>query len=255
MLLITFALLISGCGVSIYVSVSVARPGTGSVSVLARFQHSTAMGIEDLKGGLPLGDLKAAGWRVAGPAAGPGGTMQVRVSHRFSSLSQLPTLMADIAGTGPPGGRPFRLRVSEKRGALRDSFSASGQVDLSCGLSCFDDAKLAKDVGQPLGLSAQQLRQALGPSPAKQLRFYFQLSLPGQVQTSNAASQSRGGGLVWATPLGQGTDLVATSESVDHTLVDELVGAGAVAVFVVGATALVLLWRRHRRAEAVTRPR
>jgi hypothetical protein len=138
---------------------------------------------------------------------------------------------------------------------LRDAFTASGQVDLSCGLSCFDDAKLAKDVGQPLGLSAQQLRRALGPVPATELRFYFQLSLPGQVKTTNADSQSRGGELGWATPLGQGTNLVATSESVDHTLVDELVAAGAAAIFLVGATALVLLWRRHRGADPVTRPR
>ena len=237
------------------------RAGTGTLSVLVRFQHSTAAEVEDLSTGLPVSDLRAGGWAVKGPGPGPGGTTQVTASHAFSSLSQLPTLMADMAGAGPPGTRPFRLSVRQSPGTLRDTFNATGGVDLSCSLSCFDDPRLAGHVGYPLGLSPAQLARLLGPAPGRHLTFYFRLSLPGSVTASNAAVRLRSGELLWVTPLGRDTTLYASSQRVDEALVHQLIAAIAGGVLLVMATAALLLRRRRQRTrpgpkrDVVTRPR
>ena len=100
---------------------------------------------------------------------------------RFSALSQLPTLLADIAGSGAETGRPFRLSVTEQKGALDDIFRAGGTVDLRCGLSCFDDPALAARVGYQLGLPTPEIKPALREEPRRLCsRSDFQLSLPGR---------------------------------------------------------------------------
>ena len=183
------AVLLSACGANFAVEVDVGLSGQGSVTLTVSVPKATAAAVEDLRTGLPVADLRAAGWVVTGPAAGKGGSVTVEASHRFSRLAQVPALVADIAGSGPEGSRPFRLAVSEDRQLLHDRFATSGAVDLRCGLSCFDDARLLSRVGYPLGLPPAEVARLL-VYPAKELTFRFLVVLPGKASSTNASSRT-----------------------------------------------------------------
>lgn len=239
-------LALAACGARVDVSVAVARAGSGSVTVEVQLAPGTAGAIEDLQTGLPVADLRRAGWAVDGPRAGPSGTTVVSATHHFSMLSQLPTLMADIAGSGPAGGRPFRLAVAEQKGALKDSFQASGTVDLRCSLSCFADPALAARVGYPLGAPPAEISKLIGASPARAVTFGFRLSLPGR-RTSPGLREARGSSVLALSPaLGDATHVVASTESVNVAFLQRLVAAVSAGALVVLFTAAWLLLRRRR---------
>jgi hypothetical protein len=214
--------------------------------------------LEDLRAGLPLADLRQAGWNVDGPRPGPAGSTWVSASHSFSRLSQVPVLVADVAGSGPVAGRPFRVAVQEQKGALEDRFDITGSADLKCALACFDDPHLTQDVGYPLGLPPAELARLLGGDPNRDLTFRLEVSLPGRASGHGASGRARASGgatasgrattvFTWAPVLGRSTSLAATTESVNVEVVRDLllaVGAGAVVVL---ATPVLLLLRRRRR--------
>jgi hypothetical protein len=231
------------------VRVDVDRQGAGSVTVSVTFPRTTAARIEDLKAGLPVADLRAAGWVVDGPRTGPAGSTVVSASHNFSDLSQVPALVADVAGSGTESQRPFRLQVSQQPSFLQDRFVATGDVDLRCSLSCFDDPQLAKNVGYALGLPEAEVRQLMGPDPAKDIAFSVEVLLPGKVTSSNAARRSSGG-LVWLPVLGNATSLQAASKKVDVPRVRALYVAVNAGALVVLTTAAYLMWRRRRRPKS-----
>jgi hypothetical protein len=239
--------MISGCGVTINLRVVIGRSGSGSVVLVVNFPKATAAQLEDLTAGLPVADLRAAGWAVEGPKPGPNGSTVVGASHTFANLTQVPALVADVAGSGPEAGRPFRLAVTKLPGLLRDHYTATGIVDLRCWLSCFDDPRLAASVGYPLGLSPAEVRRLFGPHPGDELRFGFEVLLPGTVTSSDASGHGAGGGLAWSPVLGTATIVAASSETENVALVRALaaaIGAGAVVVVL---TASYVLWRRRKR--------
>ena len=238
---------LSACGANVNLRVVVNRSGSGSVTLAVTVPKSTAAQVEDLKTGLPVNDLRAAGWVVDGPRAGPAGSTVVSASHTFSDPSELPDLMADIAGSGPETNRPFRLSVAEQPGFLQDSYTASGSVDLRCSLACFDDPKLATSVGYALGLPTSEVRQLLGNDPKKEITFQVEVLLPGQVTTTDAGARAGGSTLVWSPVLGQSTSVVATSKVVDNSRVRALAIAVAAGALIVVMTAFYLVWSGRRR--------
>jgi hypothetical protein len=245
------AALISGCGAAVNLRVSVGRSGSGSVSLVVSFPAATAAELEDLKAGLPVADIRAAGWVVAGPKPGPEGSTVVSASHTFSNLSQVPALVADVAGSGPERSRPFRLSVTALPGLLQDHYLASGTVDLRCWLSCFNDPRLAASVGYPLGLSPAEVHRLFGARPGDELTFGFEVLLPGTVTSSD--SSGHGGGhagesdLVWSPVLGKTTTIFASSKTENTAVVYELGAAVAAGALIVVVTAVSVLWRRRRR--------
>jgi hypothetical protein len=254
------------------------------VTLTVSLSKATAAGIADLRAGLPVEDLEKAGWAVSGPERGPGGSTMLSATHRFSDLSQVPVLVADIAGSGPVSARPFRLTVIEQRRSSQDRYVASGTVDLRCGLACFDDPALASSSGYPLGLPPSEVASIFGAQPAKVLSFRFEVVLPGKPnvlptmrvapgvacpaclvvrgQGSRAAAHGavrasveyltvvRGRKEVtfmWSPVFGKTTGVVVSSEVQRPGPAGHLlpeVGAGALVVL---CTAVYLLWRRHRR--------
>jgi hypothetical protein len=248
------ALVASGCGAAVSVRVDVERSGSGSVNVTITLPAATATQLEDLTAGLPLADLHRAGWVVDGPRGGPDGSTVVSADHTFSNLAQVPVLMADIAGSGPTGSRPFRLAVTEAKGTLEDRFQASGTVNLDCAVACFDDLHLAQEVGYPLGLRPAQVARLLGAHPDRDLSFRIVLSLPGKASATNASFRTKQA-LVWSPALGHSTSISATTESVNVVFVRYLliaVGVGAVVVLVTAGSLMVR--RRRRLRVTVTGP-
>jgi hypothetical protein len=220
------------------------------VAVTVTVPKATAAALEDLRAGLPVADLRQAGWVVEGPRPGPAGSIWVSARHPFSQLSQVPGLVADIAGSGSVGSRPFQLAIAEAKGTLEDRFTASGKAQLGCGMACFDDPRLAQNTGYPLGIPPAQLAQMLGPHPGRDLTFRLEVSLPGRVSSSDAPARTKQA-LVWSPALGHTTLVAATTESVNVVLVKRLliaVGAGALVVF---GSAVALIVRRRRRRPGI----
>jgi hypothetical protein len=246
-LALAVAVLISGCGATVNLRVVIGRSGSGSVVLVVNFPKATAARLEDLTAGLPVADLRAAGWVVEGPKPGPNGSTVVGASHTFANLTKVPALVADIAGSGPEEGRPFRLAVTKLSGLLQDHYTATGIVDLRCWLSCFNDPRLAASVGYPLGLSPAEVHRLFGPHPGDELKFGFEVLLPGTVTSSDASGHGAGGGLVWSPVLGTATTVAASSETENVALVRALAAAIGAGALVVILTASYLLWRRRRR--------
>ena len=252
---VLLAVTLAACGARVDVSVNVVKAGTGSVTVEVQLPPSTADAIEDLRTGLPVGDLRRAGWTVVGPRTNAAGTTIVSATHDFSDLAQLPTLMADIAGRGAEAQRPFRLSVTEHKGALDDTFRAVGTIDLRCDLSCFDDPAMAARVGYPLGLPSADLRRLLANGPGGGLTFRFQLSLPGRRTSSAMRAAGVSSVLAVAPALGVSTPLVAGTRSVNGGFLRLLAGAIVAGALVVLCTvAWLLRRRRRRRASRARRP-
>jgi len=228
-LALAVAVLISGCGATVNLRVVIGRSGSGSVVLVVNFPKATAARLEDLTAGLPVADLRAAGWVVEGPKPGPNGSTVVGASHTFANLTKVPALVADIAGSGPEEGRPFRLAVTKLSGLLQDHYTATGIVDLRCWLSCFNDPRLAASVGYPLGLSPAEVHRLFGPHPGDELKFGFEVLLPGTVTSSDASGHG------------------ASSETENVALVRALAAAIGAGALVVILTASYLLWRRRRR--------
>jgi len=237
---------LAGCGASVQVRVDVQKAGTGTVSVIVSLPKVTAAEIVDLRTGLPVGDLTRAGWVVSGPRLGPGGGTVVSAMHSFSQPSEVPVLIGDIAGSGALASRPFRLTVRREQGLLEDHFAASGVVNLTCSLDCFDDLALKGRVGYPLGLPPRQLAQLLGPHPERSVSFSFLLSLPGSTTSTNALGQP-GTWLHWSPALGTVTQVEATSRLVNVSFVRDLLIAVGAGGLVVAITATLLLARRRSR--------
>jgi hypothetical protein len=163
--------------------------------------------------------------------------------------------MADIAGSGAEAQRPFRLSVTEHKGALADTFRAVGTIDLRCDLSCFDDPAMAARVGYPLGLPSADLRRLLANGPGGGLTFRFQLSLPGRRTSSAMRAAGVSSVLAVAPALGVSTPLVAGTRSVNGGFLRLLAGAIVAGALVVLCTvAWLLRRRRRRRASRARRP-
>ena len=107
--------------------------------------------------------------------------------------------------------RPFRLAIVRAQGFLEDRFTARGTVDLACAVACFNDPRLAEDVGYPLGVAPSQLARILGPHPDQDVSFRFEVVLPGRVSSSDAQARTKDG-LVWVPALGRSTSVVASTE-------------------------------------------
>lgn len=232
------------------VSVVERSRGSGSVAVTVALDGSAVRslgGETALARQLQYADLQSAGWNVSGPTPGAGGGATVTVSHGFSSGAELSQLVSDIAGSGPPGTRPFRLSLSDGGGFFTNRTVVRGAVDLRCGLDCFGDPGLKAALGGSLGVAPQPLEGAAGQTADQVFHFALAVRLPGHPKPSSGSpSVGRDGTLTWAPALGSSTAVGAVSESVDwgHVI---LVSVLAGLVVVGGGVGAWWLRRRRRR--------
>ncbi len=162
---------------------------TVSVS-LDRSALAAIGGAPALAAQLQAADLRAAGWTVTGPAAGPGSTTVVSASHGYATPAEASALVADLAGSGPVGGagRPFHVSVQKRHGFWqRRGRCCSGQVDLRCGVDCFGDSGLTSALGFPTGVNPASLAGP-GNQPDQVFTFSVDARLPG-----HAGQQQRDG--------------------------------------------------------------
>ena len=146
-------------------------------------------GTSSLESGLDLSDLRAEGWLVRVSRALTGGGVVVSLSHPFATTEQAGALLSDLAGTGPPANRPFRLELSRERSFWHVYSRLTGVVDLSCGLACFGDAGLKSALGSSTGVDPASLGAASTARAAEVFGFSFFATLPGRVHDSNASAE------------------------------------------------------------------
>ena len=104
---------LTGCRVQTQVVIDQAPSGRGVVTVSVSLDRSALAaigGTPALAAQLQTADLRAAGWTVTGPGAGPGSTTVVSASHSYATPAQASALVADLAGSGPDGERGVRSK-------------------------------------------------------------------------------------------------------------------------------------------------
>jgi hypothetical protein len=196
------ALLLTGCQVATTVAVQVGPGGNGRVTVTVAFDPAAVRAVGGVAGALQVSDLEKSGWTTT-TATGAGGSTRVTLTHAFARTSDVPVLLAEV-GQSPTGTHAplFTLRLDQTKDRDATTTTASGDVDLSCGLSCFGDAGLQRVYGSELGVDEPTLRTAAGRAAAERdFPFAFELAVPGPVTSSNAPAG--GTGLHWTPVLGQ----------------------------------------------------
>ena len=183
----------------------------------------------DLAEQLRVDDLKAAGWRIEGPAPAPGGRTEVKAVKAFGSPAEATGVFREL--TGPDG--PFAaLRLARHRSLLKTRTSLTGSVDLAAGLEAFSDEVLKERLGGlPLGVDPAKLEAELGRPLADVFGFRLTADLPGELD----------GPASWQVRLGQTTAVNAAAEQWNLTTI-ALTATSAAS----GLALLAVLLRRHR---------
>jgi hypothetical protein len=249
----------TGCQVNTRITVDASGGGRGVVAVSVTLDSAAVAAIggpNALTAQLQDADLLAAGWVVTGPSGGPGSTTVVSASHPYSTPAEASALVAELAGAGPNGIRPFQVTVSDHHSFWRTDTTLGGRVDLSCGLACFGDAGLKGALGFPTGVDPGPLVSAAGQQPGQVFTFALDARLRGHLVRTNAVS-ARNGTLQWAPRLGQTLPLAAVARVWNWGRIVTLSSvAGAILLGLLGFGAYRgWRWRRRKRAGESTRRR
>lgn len=243
---------VAGCGVGTGVDVTVQPNGTGTVGVTVTLDRAALTQVGDLGAQLQTSDLAQAGWTVAGPRPGPDGSEVVSATKPFATPSEAGGDLASLAGTGPASTRPFRLRLTRQHTFWHTSLAVTGTVDLTCGLGCFGDAGLARQLGG-VGIDPGALSAQSGQTAAQVLTFSVVVHLPGQIRAASPGVVN-GHAVTWKPVLGQALPVTASSRSVNSRAVEIVIIAAAVALVLL-AIAVIALVRRRRRGRGHARRR
>ena len=211
---------LTGCRVQTQVVIDQAPSGRGVVTVTASLDRSALAaigGAPALAAQLQTADLRAAGWTVTGPRAGPGSTSVVSASHSFATPAQASALLADLAGSGPDGGarRPFQVLVQKRQGsgATDDDATWPGRPDVRGQLLRRLPGSPAPSAFQPA--STLPPGRGAGNQPDQVFTFSLDARLPGQVVNSNATALPDGS-VRWTPRLGQRLQLAAPHPNLEH---------------------------------------
>ena len=222
--------------------------GHGTVSVKVILDQSAVQAIggpSALASQLDVTDLQAAGWSVSGPTPGPNSSMVISASHAFSTPAEASQLVADLAGSGPAGSRPFKLNISRRSSFWHVYTDLSGTVNLTCGLNCFGDSGLKSSLGSATGFNPAPLIAQAHQTPAQVFTFALNARLPGSIASTNASARA-GGVLTWTPQMGQTLVLSATTQAWNwNHLIGTFVLAGVVLLLLIVLGAM--MWRSRRR--------
>lgn len=204
--------------------------GGGDVAATVSLDREAAEQVPDLAEQLRVDDLKAAGWRIEGPAPAPGGRTQIKAIKAFASPVEATHVFGELTG---PNGAFASLRLARNRSLLKTRTSLTGAVDLTAGLEAFSDEVLKERLGGlPLGVEPEKLEAELGKPLADVFGFRLTADLPGRPE----------GPAAWPFRLGQTTAVNAAAEQWNLTTI--ALGATSATS---GLALLAVLRRRRRR--------
>ncbi len=179
------ALVASACQVDAVVDIDVADDGSGSVRLTTAFDEEIVEAAPELRDGLRVEDLAAAGWVVEGPReAETGGAVVVTATKEYGSPDLLQRVLDEIAG---PNGLFTDFRVEQTRTFARTTYNFSGTVDPSISLETFgDDTLTGLGLNGPLGLTLAELEAAAGRPLDETVNLTVNVTLPNNVEANTS---------------------------------------------------------------------
>ena len=139
---VALALLVAvagGCRLDAVVDVDVQPDGSGMVRVTITTDDDAVELIPELRSGLRLDDISAAGWAIGGPVDVPGGGVVITAQKQFTASDQLQPILDEIAG---PGVLFSDVRLVQTRTFGRTDWDFSAVVNPTPDLGAFSDAEL-----------------------------------------------------------------------------------------------------------------
>jgi hypothetical protein len=236
--------LAAGCKVDTTVRIKVRDDGSGVVTVTAVLD-SEAVKAAEAGGGkvetrVRVGDLTAAGWKVAPWARAADGSAQLMLSKPFDTPAQATRILQEISGTVGP----LRdVTVSRDRGVLSTKYGVSGTLDLAqlqTGVTA-DPQLVANLTNQQVDVTA------LDQSLLAEIRDSFGLKVVAQLPGGTTTVVGR---------AGKSSSIDASTSVLETKRVALIVAA----LVLVALAVLVLLWpgrrrrRRARRGAVVSEP-
>ncbi|MGH9157059.1 MAG: hypothetical protein ACRD1K_14735 [Acidimicrobiales bacterium] len=183
-LAVTALALFGGCRVDVDIAVEAGAGGDGLVAVTVRLDRAAVGQIPDLATSFELGDLRAAGWSVAGPSPSPGGGVTIRAEKRFVSVAGAARALAELSGPDGPFGS---LRLDRRRTPLGHKTTLSGRIDLTAGAAGFSDPQLQERLGGlPLGVDPAVVERETGQRLDEVFGFRLVAELAGRSATVTA---------------------------------------------------------------------
>lgn len=237
LLLVTVALLLSGCQVRSTLHVNANSNGSGTVSVVAELDKEAAQAVPNLKEQLQTSDLVKAGWSVSGPSDGDDGAKVITVEHGFDSPEEATALLRRLSGNGPPF---VDFQLSQARTLTHVETSLNGKLDLRQGINSFGDLGLTQSLGSRLGFDAAELEKSLGVDWATTFPVQVATQLPGSDRDSSDASHTQN---KWNAKYG---DIVAVDATASGANTRPLMFFGFSAAALVACLLVLFLWRSDK---------
>ncbi len=232
------ALLATACQVDAVVDIEVTEDGSGLVRLTTAFDEEIVEAAPELREGLRVDDLAAAGWTVEGPrAAETGGAVVVTASKPYSSPDLLQRVLDEIAG---PNGLFTDFDVVRERSFARTTYTFSGTVDPSISLETFGDETLTGlGLDGPLGLTLAELEAAAGRPLDETVNLTVNVQLPENVEANTNLIDG-----MTATYEVRPTDPLPTTIDVRSSVEDRLPRIwAAVALVAIALLATLLVFR------------
>ena len=166
--------LAAACRVDTAVEVDIDDDGAGVVTVVFTADADAVVRVPELAEGLRLDDVRDAGWAVDGPISRGDGGVEVRAVKEFESSSQLPVVLAEIAGEGVIFSE---VVLEQTRSFAESSYEFRAVIDPAPPVEAFSDGALAAIFGgQPFGRPLEDLIAEAG-RPQDSLGLEFTLTL------------------------------------------------------------------------------
>lgn len=239
-MLVAALLALTGCQVKTSIDVHMNRDGSGQVEVSVGLDNDALSRLPDLNGDgasddadltqlARTADLEASGWEIT-PVSEEDGTTWLRLAKPFGTPDEASRILTEITGEdGPLRG----LEFSRSTGFAEDSYTFSGEADLSGGLEAFGDQGLVDALGgEPLGRDAAGIEAELGQPLAEAFQVTVNVDLPGGDPQS------------WSPELGGAPVAMEASSTVRNMAVLLLAGVAGACLL---ALVTVLIVRAIRR--------
>ncbi len=190
--------LMLGCTARAEVAIEVRPDGSGTVGLRLHFDAGAVARVPDLARGLPLDDLRDAGWEVVTENDANGVTFSA--TKPFAGGDELAAVLTEL--TGPDGFlRDVTLERDRSFGEVRWRFGAT--ADLSRGLVGLGDEQLTALLGgAPIGRDPNALEKELGVAPADATAISLVLRLPGDADVVAPGARTLGPAAQWDLRLG-----------------------------------------------------
>jgi putative hydrolase of the HAD superfamily len=238
LVIMALMVVLAGCNVQLNVTVDIEEDGSGTVIAGVGLDTDARARFPALDELLITSDLVAAGWEVSSAQLLADGREWVLAEKSFDNPDELQSVLDELFGADAAVLTDWELiRIGDRN---KRAFDVVGSANLEAGLALFSDPELLVILDDPpLGTSIAEIEATLpeGMTIDDVVQAQVVVNLPGD-----------GGRQVFEVPVGETTNIVATSQSENR--VAQLLGWVRTALIVLFALSIVLAivnWLLDRR--------